>query len=94
MTGIVNAIINSINSIIAIPLLDANPTGVLGAIIPVTCSIIPKRPIIEPPATRPEDKLIPFATFTSLSLLFLLVFSINTRIRAPTKIMLVVDIGK
>ena len=75
-------------------LLEANPVGVIGFINPVTCSIIPNNPIIEPPATRPDERLIPFATLTSSSSLVLLIFSTNTRINAPTKIIVVVAIGK
>ena len=75
-------------------LLAANPLGTLGFINPVTCSIIPTNPIIEPPATSPDERLIPFATLTSFSSSLLLIFSINTRINAPTKIIVVVAIGK
>ena len=35
----------------------ANPVGVFGVITPDICNIIPIRPIIDPPATSPEDKL-------------------------------------
>ena len=60
----------------------------------VTCNIIPTNPIIEPPATSPEDKLIPLLTFTSFSTSFLVLLSINSRTKAPTNIIEVVEIGK
>ena len=50
--------------------------------------------MIEPPATRPEDKLIPLLTFTSFSTSFLVLLSINSRTKAPTNIIEVVEIGK
>lgn len=50
--------------------------------------------MIEPPATRPEDKLIPLETLTSFSFSVLDTNSTNKRINAPTNIIEVVAIGK
>jgi len=48
------------NNTNAIPLEAANPVGPAPLSTPETWSIMPISPIIEPPATSPEDKLIPF----------------------------------
>ena len=90
--GNLTHIIKISNKIIAIILLAANPDGIFPFIIPVTCNIIPINPTREPPATRPDDRLIPFATFTSFSVSFLAPLSIATLINAPTKIIEVVEI--
>ena len=83
-----------ISRINAIEFVAANPVGTLGVITPDTCNIIPINPIIDPPATRPEDRLMPFETLPSLSESLLAVFSTNTRIKAPISMIEVVEIGK
>ena len=84
----------TIKIITAIPLDAKNPLGAFPLTIPVNWNIIPISPIIEPPATSPEDKLTPFETLASFSLPDLEVFSINKRTKAPTKMIEVVDIGR
>lgn len=78
----------------AIPLEAANPLGSAPPTRPDIWNIIPISPRIEPPATSPEDKLIPFETLASFSFSDLEFFSINRRTNAPANIIVVVDIGK
>lgn len=47
------------NSKIAEPFEPKKPVGVPGVTTPDTCKIIPIKPMIEPPAIKPEDKLTP-----------------------------------
>ena len=56
----------------AIPLDAKNPFGAFPSTTPVSWNIIPTSPMIEPPATSPEDRLTPFETFASLSSLIII----------------------
>lgn len=53
------ATIKTISSKNAEPLDPKKPVGVPGVTTPVTCKMIPIKPMIEPPAIKPEDKLTP-----------------------------------
>ena len=84
------------NSKIAEPLEPRKPEGVPGVMMPVTCKMIPIKPMIEPPAIKPEDKLTPKVIRSSAtsSVYFLFNSSIKRRINAPTKMIDVVEIGR
>ena len=55
-----------ISRINAIEFVAANPLGTFGVTPPVTCNIIPIKPMIKPPATRPKDKIIQLTVYGNL----------------------------
>ena len=78
----------------AMPLLPAKPAGTRLDNTPVTCRIIPIRPMMEPPAIKPLESETPEDNRVSRNALSFVSFSINNLSKAPTRIMDVVEIGR
>lgn len=85
---------NTIKIMIPIAFPAAKPLGDASLSKPVTCRIIPIKPMIEPPAIKPEERLTPLWILLAFNASHLVVLSTINLSNAPTKMIEVVEIGK